>query len=61
LSSALNSNSLNVTAGLLIPATAIGLARPSGTGLLVPGRYVGLTLLTLVLAYCGHGLRRAAG
>jgi cation:H+ antiporter len=61
LSTALNSNSLNVTAGLLIPAVVIGLAKPSGSGLLVAGWYVGLTALTLVLAYAGHGLGRAAG
>ena len=35
--------------------------RPSGSGLLVAGWYVGLTALTLVLAYAGHGLRRPAG
>ena len=61
LSTALNSNSLNVTVGLLLPATLIGLAKPSGSGLLVAGWYVGLTALTLVLAYGGHGLRRASG
>jgi cation:H+ antiporter len=61
LSTALNSNALNVTAGLLIPAAIIGLAKPSGSGLLVAGWYVGLTALTLVLAYGGHGLRRASG
>ncbi len=61
LSTALNSNSLNVTAGLLIPAVVIGLAKPSGSGLLVAGWYVGLTAMTLGLAYAGHGLRRAAG
>jgi Ca2+/Na+ antiporter len=61
LSTALNSNSLNVTAGLLIPAVFIGLAKPSGSGILVAGWYAGLTALTLVLAYCGHGLRRAGG
>jgi len=61
LSTALNSNSLNVTAGLLIPAAIIGLAKPSGSGLLVAGWYVGLTALTLVLAYSGHGLRRISG
>ena len=60
-STALNSNSLNVTVGLLLPATLIGLAKPSGSGLLVAGWYVGLTALTLVLAYGGHGLRRASG
>ena len=61
LSTALNSNSLNVTAGLLIPATVIGLAKPSASGLLVAGWYVGLTALTLLLSYAGHGLRRTAG
>ena len=61
LSVALNSNSLNVTAGLLIPAVVIGLAKPSGTGLLVAGWYVGLTAVALVLAYAGHGLRRTSG
>ncbi len=61
LSVALNSNSLNVTAGLLIPAAVIGLAKPSGSGLLVAGWYVGLTAVTLILAYVGHGLRRGSG
>ena len=61
LSTALNSNSLNVTAGLLIPATVIGLAKPSTSGLLVAAWYVGLTALTLALAYAGHGLRCASG
>jgi cation:H+ antiporter len=61
LGTALNSNSLNVAAGLLIPATIIGLAKPSGSGLLVAGWYVGLTALTLVLCYAGHGLRRTSG
>ena len=61
LSTALNSNSLNLTAGLLIPATIVGLAEPSGSGLLVAGWYVGLTVLTLVLSYSGHGLGRVSG
>ena len=61
LSTAVNSNSLNVTVGLLLPATLIGLAKSSASGLLVAGWYVGLTALTLVLAYGGHGLRRASG
>jgi Ca2+/Na+ antiporter len=61
LSTALNSNSLNVTAGLLIPATVIGLAKPSRSGLLVAGWYMGLTALTLALAYAGRGLRRISG
>ncbi len=61
LSTALNSNSLNVAVGLLIPAVVIGLARPSGSGLLVAGWYVGLTALTLLLAYGGRGLGRLSG
>ena len=61
LSTALNSNSLNVAAGLLLPAAIIGLAKPSGSGLLVAGWYVGLSALTLVLSYSGHGLRRSSG
>ena len=51
LSTALNSNSLNVTAGLLIPAAIIGLAKPSESGILIAGWYLGLTALTLALAY----------
>jgi hypothetical protein len=61
LSTALNSNTINVAAGLLIPSTVIGLAKPSGSGLLIACWYVGLTALTLVLAYVGHGLRRPSG
>ncbi len=61
LSTALNSNSINVAAGLLIPAAVLGLARPSGTGVLVAGWYVGLTALTLLLAYSGRGLGRTSG
>ena len=61
LSTALNSNSLNVAAGLLLPAAIVGLARPSGSGLLVAGWYVGLTALTLMLSYSGQGLRRTSG
>ena len=61
LSTALNSNSLNVTAGLLIPTIVLGLAKPSATGLLVASWYLGLSGLTLVLAYIGRGLRRSSG
>ena len=61
LSTALNSNSLNVAAGLLIPAVVIGLAKQSGSGLLVASWYVGLTVLTLLLAYVGRGLGRLSG
>ena len=61
LSTALNSNTLNVLAGLLVPAALIGMAKPSGQGFLVAAWYLGLTALTLALAYVDHGLRRWAG
>lgn len=61
LSTALNSNTLNVLAGLLVPAALIGMAKPSGEGFLVAAWYLGLTAVTLALAYGDHGLRRWAG
>ena len=61
LSTALNSNSLNVIAGLLIPAVVLGLSKPSGASSFVGASYLGLTVLVLVLAYAQRGLRRGAG
>ena len=61
LSIALNSNAINVVAGLLIPATIAGLGPPSGQGTLVAAWYAGMTVLALALAYRGRGLGRAAG
>ena len=61
LSTALNSNTVNVVAGLLVPAAVLGLAQPSASGLLIGGWYVGMTALTLLLAYLGRGLRRWSG
>ena len=52
---------MNVAAGLLLPAVVIGLAKPSGSGLLVASWYFGLTALTLILAYVGRGLGRLSG
>ena len=61
LSTALNSNAINVAAGLLIPASITGLGPRTGQGLLVAGWYAGLTLLALALAYRGRGLSRPPG
>jgi cation:H+ antiporter len=61
LSTALNSNAINVTAGLLLPATIVGLSRSSAPGVLVAASYVGLTAVTVGLAYAYRGLPRAAG
>jgi cation:H+ antiporter len=61
LSTALSSNAINVLAGLLVPASLTGLGPRSGTGTLVAAWYAGMTLAALLLAYCGHGLRRLPG
>ena len=44
LSTALNSNAINVVAGLLIPASLAGLGPRSGQGTLVAAWYAGLTV-----------------
>jgi cation:H+ antiporter len=61
LSTALNSNTLNVVVGLLLPATVIGLGRPSGQAMLVTSWYIALTLAVLALAWRDRGLGRGAG
>jgi len=61
LSTALNSNLLNALAGLLIPATILGLGSPSPQTTLVVSAYAGLTVLALATAYVDRGLRRTAG
>lgn len=61
LSTALNSNTINVVAGLLVPAAILGLGRPSGGTLLITLWYSLLTLAVLALAYWHRGIGRAAG
>jgi cation:H+ antiporter len=61
LSTAMNSNTLNVTVGLLIPATVVGLGAGSGPATLVAAWYLALTAFILLSAYVGRGLRRADG
>ena len=61
LSIALNSNSLNVLFGLLLPGALVGLGNPSGQTALVAAWYVGLTAATLLIAHHQGGLRRPAG
>jgi cation:H+ antiporter len=61
LSTALNSNALNVTLGLLLPAAVIGLGAPSGATTFVAACYLALTVVALALAYMGRGLERGAG
>ena len=61
LSTALNSNTLNVVAGLLLPGVLIGLGPASGQAGLVTAWYVVLTLAVLTLAWRYRGLGRGAG
>ena len=61
LSTAMNSNALNVTLGLLIPATVAGLGAPSGPGTLVAVWYFALTAFALAGAYASRGLTRTHG
>jgi cation:H+ antiporter len=61
LSTALNSNALNVTIGLLLPATITGQLRPSDETTLAAVWYAGLTVATLAIAYRARGLGRASG
>jgi cation:H+ antiporter len=61
LSTALNSNNLNVVAGLLIPGAVVGLAAPSSAGTLTGASYAVLTVVVLALAFWKRGLGRRAG
>jgi cation:H+ antiporter len=61
LSTALNSNALNVAAGFLLPAALLGLGPRDGADTFVAAWYAGLTLAALLLAYRGHGLSRIPG
>jgi len=61
LSTALNSNALNTTIGLLLPAAVIGLGRPDDQSTLIAAWYFGLTAVVLAFAYRDRGIRRAVG
>ncbi len=60
-SEALNSNNLNVLAGLLIPAIFLGVGHPGHSTLVTDWFYVGLTMVTLTMALLRRGLTRASG
>ena len=61
LSTAFNSNAINVIVGLLIPALILGLGGPSDEATFVALFYVGLTALAIALALRGKGLDRRSG
>jgi cation:H+ antiporter len=61
LSTAFNSNALNVIVGLLIPAVVLGLGTPSRDAGFVALAYSILTAATVLLALRGGGVDRRAG
>jgi len=61
LSTALNSNALNIAVGLLLPAAITGLGPRTGQGVMVAGWYAGLTVVALAFAYRDRGLTRLPG
>ena len=61
LSTALNSNALNLAFGLLLPAALVGLGETSSREVFVALWNLGLTAVVLVLAYRNQGLRRQSG
>jgi cation:H+ antiporter len=61
LSTALNSNALNIAAGLLLPAAVLGLGRATADEVVLTCWYAGLTLMALAFSYRGRGLRRGPG
>jgi cation:H+ antiporter len=61
LSTTLNSNALNVSVGLLLPATVTGLGAPAGQPDFIAAAYLALTLAALVPAYAHRVVRRGTG
>jgi len=61
LSTAMNSNALNVTVGFLLPGALIGIGAASVSSTLVAAAYLAVTVLALACAYAGGGLRRRDG
>lgn len=60
LSTALNSNALNVAIGWLLPTSVAGISVRTGGGPMVATFYLGLTLASLLMAYYWRGLDRRA-
>lgn len=61
LSTAMNSNALNVTAGLLVPGVIVGLGGATAGAVFIAAGYLVITLGTLLFAHRSSGLRRAHG
>jgi cation:H+ antiporter len=60
-SEALNSNSLNVLAGIALPALALTIGSASGVETFSVWWLLGMTMLAVTLTYADHGLGRAEG
>ena len=57
----MNSNALNVAAGLLLPGVIVGLGASSTAVDAIAAWYLGLTVFALACAYSASGLRRGHG
>ena len=61
VSEALNSNSLNLFAGLAIPGLFLAIGSASGVEAFSAWWLLGMTVVAIALAYSGHGLARIEG
>ncbi len=61
LSTSLNSNAINVLAGLLIPTTFVGIAPPSAQSTFVAASALAMTVLAIAFTYRRRGLARREG
>jgi len=61
VSEAFNSNTLNVIAGIAIPALFLTLGRASGLVAFSVWWLLGMTAIAVLFAYLGHGVRRVEG
>lgn len=61
LSEAMNSNMINVVAGLLLPGIFVGIDARSGGGVLLAASYGAFCVASLALAYAYRGLRGTWG
>ncbi len=61
LSVAMNSNMINVVAGLFLPGLVLGLGAATTDATIVAASYALLTVASLAMAYAGRGLNRRDG
>ncbi len=61
VSESFNSNSLNILAGIALPALVLSLGSASGLVAFSVWWLVGMTVVAIALTYAGHGIRRVEG